>query len=604
MDGGSNAWSPAARRVSRRRALGGAGLGLTAAYLAACGGERAPAKSVEQKREEVKSILSSREDTTARATRGGIFAAYAVADATNLDPIGSPSFTANNVGAWIYPRLVRYKPGYRVPAKGDVEPYLAASWEFPEPTRVTMKLRPNAVWEDRAPLNKRPIDAEDVAFSWDKFAARAALRRDLAKLPDNPGGPVESVAALDKTTIQIKLQYPYASLFKAFSQARGPVIMPRESESGGYDPRNDSRSGGPWILTDYQRSVRYSYRKNPNYWDADKVLLDGYDLPIIAEYAAGLAQFRARNVWAFAVRQEDVISVKKDLPQLVVDVGTLAKGAQFIVMGKQPGSPFLDPRVRQAASMMLDRDAWIDTFYNTSAFEKEGYPTEARWTSHLSSGYEGTWVDPRTPAIGEGAKNFKLDPAEAKKLLTAAGYPNGIDTEIAWIATPEYGTIFPKQAEVNKAMLEGSGLFKLKQVNPDYQTEYLPKYFYNRTDFKGMYVHPAGFTEEDSFMYAWYHSTGSRQQVTFPGSPDTRLDALIDRQRQELDDAKRTAILKEIQQYLAVQMHVIPVGGQSPPYTLTWPWVGNAGVYKPWAEDSSRDTVETSLWFDRSKHPG
>jgi ABC-type transport system substrate-binding protein len=600
--------SEQARRLSRRRFVTGtsaAVAGFAVMGLAGCGDDDTDSgKSIEEKQEEVKSLLSAREDTTAKATKGGIFAAYIAADATNLDPLSSPSFTANVVGGWMYPRLVRFKPGYRVPAKGDVESYLAESWEIPEPTRLTMKLRPNAVWEDKAPLNKRAIDAQDVQFSWEKFAAKAGLRKDLAKLPDNPGGPVESITAVDKNTISIKLQSPYAPLLAALAGYRGPVIMPRESESGGYDPRNETRSGGPWVLADYQRSVKFAFRKNPNYWDAANVFLDGYDMPIVSDYATGLAQFRAKTIWAFAVRQEDILATKRDIPDLSVDVGGLAKGSQFIVMGKQPGSPFLDPRVRQAVSMLLDRDAWIDAFYNTSEFQKAGYPTDVRWSSHISSGFEGHWVDPRTAAMGEGGKYFKKNVAEAKKLLEAAGYPNGIETDFAWIATSEYGTIFPKQAEVTRGMLEESGLFKLKQVNPDYQTEYLPKYFYNQTNFKGMFAHPAGFTDVDQFMFAWYHSTGSRQEVNPVGSPDLKLDGLVTRQRQELDAARRTDVIKEIQQYMATQMHVVPIGGQSPPISLAWPWIGNAGVFRPWEENSSRDSTETKLWFDRSKFTG
>jgi ABC-type transport system substrate-binding protein len=92
--------------------------------------------------------------------------------------------------------------------------------------------------------------------------------------------------------------------------------------------------------------------------------------------------------------------------------------------------------------------------------------------------------------------------------------------------------------------------------------------------------------------------------VTFPGSPDKKLDGLIEQQRQELDAAKRTDIFKQIQQYLAVEMHVVPVGGQSTAYDLAWPWIGNNGVFQPWDGATQRDSVSTKLWFDKSKFTG
>ncbi|MBK7328199.1 MAG: ABC transporter substrate-binding protein [Dehalococcoidia bacterium] len=611
---GPNYWQ---RKYTRRGMLAKgatAGLGTAGFALVGCGGgdddeepldlESIPTADA-TKQQEAKSILWPREDTTAKAVKGEIYQAYTTADVTNLDPLASPSFTANSAGSWYYPRLLSYKPGYKVPSKGEVQGYLGATWEQPEPTRVVFKLRPNAVWENKAPLNKRAIDAEDVVFSWNKFAAQNTSRKDLAKLPDNPSGPVESVKAIDKTTVEFKLQYPYAPFLSAMAYSRYLQVMPRESD-GGYDPRNEVRSGGPWILDNYQRSVIFQYRKNPDYWDANNVLLNGFDIPIIPEYAAGLAQFRAKKVWGFAVRQEEIIQVKKEVPELALDQGAHGRTAWMTYFGLKPGTPFADDRVRRAASMLIDRDLWIDTFYNVSQFRTEGYPTDVRYHSHISAGWEGLWVDPKSNDMGEGKVNFTKNVAEAKKLLEAAGYTSAIESEIAWIATGQYGTTFPKNAEVIKGMLEESGLFKLKQVNPDYQTDYLPKYYFAKGDFTGIAVGATtAYPEVDQFMNSYYHSKGARQKTSFQGTViDQKSDDMIDAQRKELDAGKRAQIIKDWQKYAATKMIMIPYPGQSPAFSLFWPWIGNAGVFRAWDAESGRDTTETKLWFDKSKYTG
>ena len=41
-------------------------------------------------------------------------------------------------------------------------------------------------------------------------------------------------------------------------------------------------------------------------------------------------------------------------------------------------SPFLDERVRQAVSLSVDRDLWLDTVFNVTPFTSQGLPVETR----------------------------------------------------------------------------------------------------------------------------------------------------------------------------------------------------------------------------------
>ena len=72
--------------------------------------------------------------------------------------------------------------------------------------------------------------------------------------------------------------------------------------------------------------------------------------------------------------------------------------------------------------MLIDRDPWIDAFYNVSNFEAEGLPVDARWDSHYMAGEPPFWIDPKGDGLGEGAAYFKYNPEEAIKMIEAAGF--------------------------------------------------------------------------------------------------------------------------------------------------------------------------------------
>src|SRR5207237_4888862 len=111
-------------------------------------------------------------------------------------------------------------------------------------------------------------------------------------------------------------------------------------------------------------------------------------------------------------------------------------------------SPFVDERVQQTMSMYYGRELWVHAFYNVSKFEQQGLPVDTRWNSHLPQ-IDGWWIDPRdTKNFGANAKYFQHDVTEAKKLLAAAGYPNGLDIVSTYISGTQYGTNYQNMIQV------------------------------------------------------------------------------------------------------------------------------------------------------------
>ncbi len=586
-------------KVTRRRAVAGlaaTGIGAAALGTVGCGGG-----SDDSGQEEASSLINKPVDSTSKVVKGGIFSHFVTTEAANFDGLAGNNAAVSVITGFTYPFLVRNKM-VKSPAAytGEVEPDAAESFEVStDGLQYTFKIRPSKL-DARPPTNGRVVDAGDVKYSWDVFAAKSSSRTILSYAADKTA-PIESVSTPDNRTVVMKLAFPYAPLLQMLGYYRHMPITPKEAD-GGFDVRGDMRGSGAWRLDKNSRSVSYEFRRNADFFDAANLHLDGIDLYIIPEYATGMAQFRSGQLWAYDVRAEDIISTKRDLPTLILlgDEAFTKGTTPWIGFSHKADSPFRDERVRRATSMLIDRDLWIDTFFNVSNFARDGLTAETRWHTQVSSGEDGYWIDPKNEKeLGEGAKNFAYNPAEAKKLLQAAGNTKAIESVFSY--TPNgYSATYTRQAEVLKGMLEANGDFKFTFNTPDYSTEWLStnpgKYHYGNGTYDGIVQGSANtYPEIDGHLQAYYHSASIR---VWHGSKDPQIDALVEKQRKELNREKRIEAIKEFQRYAAKTMPSMIAPGSALGYNLTWPWVGNRGL---WRVSGSRAQTYTHLWFDKSK---
>jgi peptide/nickel transport system substrate-binding protein len=597
-------------RLGRRRMLAvTGGTALATIIFAACGGDNSRAKS------DAAGLLSKPVDTLKQARRGGVLKDRAFADPSSLDFINFFN-PLNAVGPLVFSTLFQFKPGYLRPAENEVAGDLIEAWErSPDGLQYTMKLRPGVKWHNKAPLNGRALDVEDVVFTWNRYSSQSSARAAIANSVD-PSAPVESITALDTKTVVLKLAEPVVygvGLFAAISGGQ-MVIMPKETGST-YDARSDMIGTGPFVLSNYSPSASFTFKRNPEYYDQDYALVDQVDMPIVPEYATTLSQFKAGNIFSFGsaatapkINPDDVVSVKREEPRILVYQSDLrnATQARHLVFGWRPvgRSPFLDERVRQAVSMAVDRELYLETFHNISRFAADGLPVDTRWHTALPATTEGWWLDPKGKDFGPNAKYFKHDPAEAKRLLAAAGFPDGIRNVASnYVTGPELPTV--KHAEVIDAMLKEIGLASTVR-SLDYAKEYIPQYRNGRGQFEGwLYKATAGgFTAGDAAA-TLANEYWSKVGVTFHGfstgtqndqGGDPQVDALITKARLEPDTEKRRALVFDLQRDLAKKMYALPPPGSATGFDAAWPSLRNFRVYEG-------GRLNYRLWVDVTKPP-
>jgi peptide/nickel transport system substrate-binding protein len=598
-------------RIARRRLLAGVTASAgAAAFLAACGGGDSGGSKSDKG-----GLVAEPQDTTKQAKRGGILKDRAFADAPTLD-ITTPNNPATPFTHDVYSGLVQFIPGYFKPTENEVGPDLAESFEFsPDGLQITLKLRQGVKWHNKPPINGRAFEMDDVIFSWNRFAAKNSGRVNVANTA-NPDAPILSLTASDSRTVIIKLKEPLVYALGLFhpSGASGVVIVPKETDST-FDARSDQIGTGPWVMTEYKPSLGYTFKRNPEYWDKDSALMEQIDMAIVPEYTAALSQLKAGNIYWLGpttttdIKPEDAIPLKQDEPRIALYQGPFGQAGlvgSSMNFGWMPvgRSPFLDERVRQAVSMSWDRDLYLDTFMNVSKFRNEGVPVQARWNTHLIATQEGWWLDPQSKDFGPNSKYFEHNVAEAKKLLAAAGHPNGFETTSHYVTSTELGTT-PNHAQVIDNFMSEIGI-KGNQHSIDYLKEYVPSFRDGHGQYEGWaYVSTAGGATGGSAIGSVSSEFWSKGGAAFKGfstsnrndqAGDPQVDSLIEKARVERDTEKGKALIFELQRYLAKTWYSARLPGYATGLTVAWPAVANFRVW-----EGAR--THYRFWIDDTKPP-
>ncbi len=310
-------------------------------------------------------------------------------DSTTFDPIK----TAQNIDNWVFSNV--YDVLVRVDKTGTkLEPGLAESWTTSDDgLTYTFKLR-DAKFSDGSPLT-----AEDAAYSL------LRIRDDAASLWGDSYKVIDTAVATDAHMLTIKLKNPSAPFLSTLALPNASVISKKGMETLGPDAYAEKPiASGAFTVEEWRRGDRVILKKNPNFWEADRVKLDGVEWVSVPDDNTRMLNVQAGQLdTAIFVPFSRVEEMKKD-PNLNVDIDASTREDHLLInhahgaLGKK--------EVRQALDMAIDKKAIVDavTF---------GQGTVAN--SYIPKG-----------ALYHYADNLQrpYDPAKAKEMLAAAGEPS------------------------------------------------------------------------------------------------------------------------------------------------------------------------------------
>jgi len=584
------------RRLTRRQVLKLGGLtGLGVALLSACAPQTpAPAKPAESKPAEpakpaAQPTAGQAAPAAAKPTEpakpaeqakpatgtpktGGTFRAHLwTEDPPTLDPHLNISFRSQEFAAFFYSRLLMSKKAPGLPAQAyQLEGDLAESWKVGEDGKTyTFTLRPNVKWHNKPPLNGRPVTAADVAWSFERFMQVSPQKTTFEQ--------VAAVSALDERTVQFQLKDVYAP-FEAAIGAPIFWVLPREVVEQDGDASKRVVGSGPFVFDKYDRGVAFSGKRNPDYYRTGEPRIEEVVGLVIPDTATQMAGLRGKELDFLQVPQQEVDALKRTNPEIqLVEWEYLYIPFMF---WKPDRPPFNDPRVRQAVSMGTNRDEVIDVVYGG----------RGNWNNAVPWALSEWWLDPRGTEMGPNGQYFKYDPAAAKQLLAAAGYPDGLKVEM--IGTPGYGQIFVQQIELMQQQLKTIGIdatIKMQEYAAYIGTTFRGQFEGGNTLVFGL---ETPFTEPHDFLFNMYHPKGTRNHA---GVNDPRLTEMIEQQMRTLEKGERKKQIFEIQRYLGEQMYYPPNAASMRSAGLS----PNVRDFFPRSDYGLGAEVIPKLWLDR-----
>ncbi len=358
------------------------------------------------------------------SAESGILRVRDYSDFKSLDPAFYYSVPEENINACIYNKLIAFKPG----RKWEWELEAAKAIQQVDPTHITFELKEGIMHSG----GFGEMTAEDVKYSFERITDPANESPNI-----DDWGPLEKVEVTGKYRGTIIFKSPFQPVWwTTLPYAPGNIVSMKAVEKAGGKYTNDPPSfNGPYMLKEWKPKERTVLSRN-TVWKGPKPYFDEIHIfPIDDEKTAEIA-FEAGDVDFTRV---SIPSLKNYMESPPPDGKTEKYSSLYwLWMGmNQDNEKLKDIRVRQAIQRSLDRKAVVDAAYFGFAEVANG---------NVPPGLLGHREKSSLPD--------KPDYAGAKKLLTEAGYPNGIDLTLDILNKSTYNTI----AQVIQAILAPAGI--------------------------------------------------------------------------------------------------------------------------------------------------
>lgn len=488
-----------------------------------------------------------------QATKDGILILGNGAEPRSLDPQLIQSLGDSNIMHALFEGLVTFHESEDAVA----DPGVAERWEPNDDFTVwTFYLRKDAKWS-----NGDPVTAHDFVYAYERIMSPAFASPYASMLTDflkggeafNKGETDDfstvGVKAIGDHTLELTLVGPIDFLPEILKHTSWlPVHPPTIEKFGSMTDRytdwqrpGNHVGNGPFQLKSWRINYAVEVERNPHFWDAENVTLNGIIFkPIPSEYTEERA-FRAGEIhYTYILAAALIESYRESSPEFF---RSEPFAGSYFYRCNVTKPPLDNQKVRQALALAIDRRSIVE---NVTL----GGQTPA-------SGYTPPFKDLYTPP-----EMIRFNPEKARALLAEAGYPNGE-------GFPGFKVLI-NTSEAHRAVAEAIQAMWREHLNIDnveidnqewkvfQRTLHDLNYEVARSGWIGDYVYPT------TFLTMW--QTGDTNNET--GWSNADYDRLIKEALQSTDPNARLEKLYQAEEILLTELPILPIYWYTRVYAL------------------------------------
>jgi len=527
------------KRLSRRRALkaGAVGLGVAGLALAGCGGgeeEEAGTPGAGK--------TPAGEDSFLTPTGGEetpVYGGHSVSPWNSAFAGLDLHLNSDWYGAALFHGYL-----FSIDRRNEtIDLQAAESHEQVDELTHVWKLRQGIKFQNVDPCWGRELTADDVVYSFTRRRDEPTSRNDKQLLRDYTAG----FEATDKYTFRLATTQPYSPFMDEVGNP-SYAIIPREAVEKWGDLQQHSPGFGAHIAQEFVRGEHLKWVKNPDFYMKGLPYIDSGELLIIPDDSTLNAAFKTGRLDSYWGQPNRVkVDDWKNIKGIRVRTGRNYWHRTFMLRVDRP--PFNDIRVRQAIDLSIDREDIIDK---------------------MAFGY-GKFAGPVVPDIvryalpQEELRDFyKVDIAQAKQLLAAAGYENGLDVELKVESVADLSKLSQivvqhlAKAGINaKIVLQELGLYLAQTL---YAGNFEMTCYYNLP-----------YEEPDRPLCQWFSK--GQAGFSFSGYNNPVADEWVMKERSEFDPEKRRQIILDAQRFFINEHGPQISTATDTGYGASWDWV-------------------------------